>query len=124
MREHDAVLVPSRHAYPEGLPMTIYEALCARTPLLVSDHPMFAGKVVHETSALVFRASDPLSLAQQATRLSRDAELYKRLSCESAAAWQALQCPVTWGELLTRWLRNTENDHRWFVEHSLASAHR
>ncbi len=39
MRNHDVVLVPSRHAYPEGLPMTLYEALCTRTPLVASDHP-------------------------------------------------------------------------------------
>lgn len=124
MHEHDAVLVPSRHAYPEGLPMTIYEALCARTPLLVSDHPMFAGKVIHETSALVFRAGDPHALADQALRLARDPGLYEHLSSESASAWQALQCPVTWGELLTRWIRNTENDHQWFATHSLAGARR
>ena len=34
MREHDAVVVPSRHDYPEGLPATLYEALCSRTPLV------------------------------------------------------------------------------------------
>ena len=40
MSAHDIVIVPSRHDYPEGLPMTIYEALAMRTPLVVSDHPM------------------------------------------------------------------------------------
>src|SRR5262249_5226819 len=37
MREADAVVIPSRHEYPEGLPLTIYEALAARTPIIASD---------------------------------------------------------------------------------------
>ena len=45
MHEHDVVVVPSQHAYPEGLPMTIYEAYASRTPLVASDHPMFQAKV-------------------------------------------------------------------------------
>jgi glycosyltransferase involved in cell wall biosynthesis len=45
MRDHDGVVVPSHWAYPEGLPMTLYEALCTRTPLIASDHPMFARKI-------------------------------------------------------------------------------
>ncbi len=54
MHEHDMVLVPSRHSYPEGLPMTIYDAYCSRTPLVASDHPMFQSKVEHGTTALIF----------------------------------------------------------------------
>jgi glycosyltransferase involved in cell wall biosynthesis len=37
MRESDAVLVPSRHDYPEGLPNTIFEAFASRSPLIASD---------------------------------------------------------------------------------------
>ena len=48
MRRADAVVIPSRHDYPEGLPLTIYEALAARTPIIASDHPMFRGALVHE----------------------------------------------------------------------------
>src|SRR3546814_4454683 len=31
MRDADIVVVPSRHDYPEGMPLTIYEALASRS---------------------------------------------------------------------------------------------
>ena len=63
MNEHDAVLIPSRHEYPEGLPMTIFEGLCSRSPVIVSDHPMFAIRMRNGENCLTFEASSPLSLA-------------------------------------------------------------
>ena len=58
MHAHDAVVVPSQHAYPEGLPMTIYDAYCSRSPLIASDHPMFRSKVIDDETAVVFGAGD------------------------------------------------------------------
>jgi glycosyltransferase involved in cell wall biosynthesis len=107
MRAADAVVVPSRHEYPEGLPLTIYEALCSRTPLVVSDHPMFLGNVVHEESALVFRASDPSDLAAQLVRLLDDAALYRQLSEGGLGAWQRIQIPLKWAALLDDWLERS-----------------
>lgn len=121
MHDHDAVLVPSQHAYPEGLPLTIYDAYCSRSPLLASDHPMFREQVVDGETALVFRASDPASLAACAERLAGDAALYAKLSRNSLAAWELLQIPVRWGDLLERGLRDSEADRQWLAEHSLAS---
>ena len=40
MRDAAVVVVPSHHDYAEGFPMTIYETLCSRTPLVASDHPV------------------------------------------------------------------------------------
>jgi glycosyltransferase involved in cell wall biosynthesis len=121
MHRHDVVLVPSQHAYPEGLPLTIYDAFCSRSPLIASDHPMFRGQVVDGETALVFRASDPDSLAACVDRLASDHALYARLSADSLAAWERLQIPVRWGDLLERWLRNSAEDRRWLAQHSLAS---
>jgi glycosyltransferase involved in cell wall biosynthesis len=104
MNEHDLTLVPSRHSYPEGLPLTIYDSYCSRTPLLASDHPMFRGRVEDGFAALVFRAGSPQSLAERAEELLRSPELYARLSRNSAAAWAKLQLPVRWGDLLQQWL--------------------
>jgi len=44
MRSADAIVIPSRHEYPEGLPLTIYEALAARTPIVASDHQCFSAR--------------------------------------------------------------------------------
>jgi glycosyltransferase involved in cell wall biosynthesis len=121
MREADAVVIPSRHEYPEGLPLTIYEALAARTPIIASDHPMFAGALVHEQSALNFAAGDAGALASAIVRLSRDNRLYAELSLNSAEAWQALQLPVSWGEMLQKWLSDTPADREWLRAHRLES---
>jgi glycosyltransferase involved in cell wall biosynthesis len=120
MRAADAVVVPSRHAYPEGLPLTIYEALCSRTPLVASDHPMFRSNIVHEESALIFRAGDPSALAEQVQRLMNDADLYARLSRNGAGAWERLQLPVTWDKLIDAWLADDPPSRAWLLEHSLA----
>jgi glycosyltransferase involved in cell wall biosynthesis len=121
MRQGDVVVIPSRHEYPEGLPLTIYEALAARTPIIASDHPMFRGALVDERSALIFPAGEPGALASAIRRLSLDGELYARLSRNSEAAWQALQLPVSWGDLLEKWLSDTQADRGWLREHRFNS---
>lgn len=121
MRDADAVVVPSRHEYPEGLPLTIYEALSARTPILASDHPMFKGALVHNESAIVFRASDPASMAAAIEELGNDSARYAALSEATAAAWQRLQLPVVWGELVGRWLDGGDEGRRWIGDHAIAS---
>ena len=121
MHEHDLVVVPSRHSYPEGLPLTIYDAYCSRTPLLASDHPMFRGRVEHEFGALVFRAASPESLAEQADRLLRYPELYAQLSGNSAEAWQRLQLPVRWGDLLRHWLDGSPEGRAYFAHYNLSA---
>jgi glycosyltransferase involved in cell wall biosynthesis len=121
MREADAVVIPSRHEYPEGLPLTIYEALAARTPIVASDHPMFRGAVFEEESAIIFPAGNADALASAIRRLSQDAELYSRLSANSEAAWRALQLPVSWGDLLERWVSDTPTDRQWLWDHRLSS---
>lgn len=121
MHAHDAVIVPSQHAYPEGLPMTIYDAYCSRSPLIASDHPMFRSKVVHDQTAIVFRAGDSSALAEAIERLIGDPALYERLSHSSAAAWKRLQLPVKWGELVQRALSDGPEDRAWRAEYCLAS---
>jgi glycosyltransferase involved in cell wall biosynthesis len=118
MRAADAVIIPSRHEYPEGLPLTIYEALAARTPIIASDHPMFRGALAHEETALVFPAGDVGALADAIRRLTTDAALYALLSENSERAWEALQLPVAWGELIERWLAD---DQDWLREHRFNS---
>lgn len=121
MRQADIVAVPSRHNYPEGLPLTIYEAFCSRTPLIVSDHPMFEGNVVQGFSGLVFPEKNVAGLSAQIERMIEDPALYADLSRNSEAAWERLQLPVTWMELVSRWLSASDTDHAWLSAHSVAS---
>ena len=119
MNAGDMVIVPSRHAYPEGMPMTIYEGLSSCTPVLVSDHPMFRGRVVHLESVVVFPASDPARLFEAIRGLATDAALYQRLSAAAAATCTGFFGPLKWDQLVTRWLSATDEDHAWLRSFAL-----
>jgi len=121
MSAHDVVVVPSRHAYPEGLPVCLFEAFCSRTPLVTSDHPMFRLKVTHDVNALVAPAGNPLALARALQRLVTEPELYERLSLAGEAAAAAFFCPLKLPELVSRWIRDSEDDRRVLASYSLAS---
>jgi glycosyltransferase involved in cell wall biosynthesis len=121
MRSADVMLVPSWHEYPEGLPLTIYESLASRTPLVCSDHPMFRGRVGEGRSTLCVPEKQPTALADAIERIMTDADLYARMSRASADVWEQLQCPVKYGDMIRRWLSGTPEDNRYLAEHSLAS---
>lgn len=116
MKECDAVVVPSRHDYPEGMPLTIYESLCARAPIIASDHPMFRGHLVDRETAIVFPARDVDRLAAGILALLDSPELYARLSANSGVVWERLRNPVKWGDVLNRGLSGTSEDLRWFED--------
>jgi len=113
MRSADAVVVPSRHEFPEGLPLTLYEALASRTPTIASDHPMFHGHLEHGKSAYVFPASRPAALAAGIMELFGDPALYASISAGAAEAWQHMQTPVKWGDMLDRWISDKPSDRQW-----------
>jgi glycosyltransferase involved in cell wall biosynthesis len=121
MRESSIVVVPSWHQYGEGIPFTIYEAFCARTPVIGSDHPMFLGNLLHGENALLFPERDAVGLAENIERLLTDADLYGKLSEASAEAWQRLQIPVKWGDLIRRWVVSTPENADWFRAHRFIS---
>lgn len=121
MREADVVLVPSRHEYPEGFPLAITHALCARTPIIASDHPMFLNNLKDRKSAIIFPASNALVLAACIEELLDNPELYWSLSVTSFEAWERLQIPVKWGEMIKRWIDDTPEDQQWLFEHRLSS---
>lgn len=121
MIKADIVLVPSRHDYPEGFPLTIYEAFCSRTPLVASDHPMFKGNLQNGVNAMIFPAGNSTALAACIEKLLSDRELYRSLSQASDDAWQRLQIPVKWAELIERWLNDSPENQHWLSEHRLTS---
>ena len=121
MQAADAVIVPSRHSFPEGLPLTLFEGLASRTPVIASDHPMFRGHLEDGESAMLFRAGRPQALADAIARLMTDPALYARLSQGAATAWARMQTPVKWGEMIDRWVRDDAADRVWLAAHSVAA---
>ncbi len=104
MRRSDIVLVPSHGSYPEGLPMTLYEAFCTRTPVIAADHPMFRFRVHHEENALVVPERSPAAIANAVVRLKQDELLYVRLSVQAALTAADYLCPLEWRQLLLAFL--------------------
>jgi glycosyltransferase involved in cell wall biosynthesis len=121
MREADLVVVPSRHEYPEGFPMTIYETLCSRTPLIVSDHPMFMDHLKHEVNALIFPAGNAMALSKNIEKLFNSPHLYSKLSIASHETWERLQLTAKWGDIVYHWLEDTPENWQWLSAHSLAA---
>jgi glycosyltransferase involved in cell wall biosynthesis len=121
MREADLVVVPSRHEYPEGFPMTIYEALCSRTPIVASDHPMFLRQLQHGQNAMIFAAGQAGECALQIEKILTNPALYETVSQATYATWKNLQIPVKWGDMITSWLHNSPQDQEWLFQHRLSS---
>jgi len=84
--------------------MTLYEALCTRTPLLTSDHPMFALKIRDGYNALVFPERNPAAFASRIEELLRSPELYSRLSANALQAADAYLCPLKYDQLIAAFL--------------------
>jgi glycosyltransferase involved in cell wall biosynthesis len=122
MRASDAVLVPSRHEFKEGFPLTIHHALCSRTPIVASDHPMFRGHLKHDVNAIIFPAQNVQVLASSLERLFTNPTLYSKLSQESYKTWYKLRLAVKWGDILNRWVFQSNDNDQWLYEHRL-SAH-
>jgi glycosyltransferase involved in cell wall biosynthesis len=121
MRDASVIVVPSRHSSSEGLPLTIYEALCARTPIVASDHPMFDRRLKHRVNAMIYPAGKPAELAGCVEELFTNQKLYGSLSAAAQGAWEDLQISVKWGELLYRWAGDRAEDRRWLFESRLSS---
>ncbi len=121
MRDADIVIVPSWHEYPEACPFTIYEAFCAYTPLVASNHPMFRGHLQHEVNSMIFPARNPYLLAECVDKLLSQPNLYAQISAASDISWQRLQIPVKWADLIEKWLYNSSKNDKWLQNHSLAS---
>jgi len=121
MRDAQLALVPSWHSFPEALPMTIYEALAVRTPLICSDHPAFASRIGHGTSSISVPQRSPAAIADAAERLLTDPERYHRMSEATAVTWKKLACPVAYYDLIRRWAAGSPEDDEWLAKYNLAS---
>jgi glycosyltransferase involved in cell wall biosynthesis len=100
MRTSDLIVVPSRHEFTEGLPMVIQEALALRTPLVLSDHPVFTGYLKEGQGARFFPAGDADALARVVNQTLTDPSGYAQLSEATAAAWRSLQIDTKFHHVL------------------------
>src|ERR1700739_4465598 len=90
------VVVPSRTEYPEGFPLTMFEAIASRTPIVCSNHPMFRKVMIDRQNASVFRSGDYRAFAFAIRRTLTDPVLYSVLSRNAPKTWEALKGPADW----------------------------
>lgn len=100
MNRADAVVVPSHHAYPEGLPMTIMESLMVHTPVIASDHPMFVGRVGSRGAVVFFKEKNAKSLCDTALSLCGDQSEYAKSSANASKEWYDLVLDLKWADMI------------------------
>ena len=100
----DLVIVPSRTEYPEGFPLTMFEAIASRTPIVCSDHPMFRPVIQDSVNATVFPAGNFHALASAIHRTLTNSALYAQLSANAILTWEALSGPADWRTMIVRWV--------------------
>ena len=118
LRDHDAAIVYTRHEYAEGLPGVIYEGLTVRTPLILSDHPMFTA-YFSEAEALFVPERDPKQLAESVLRLLGDPQRYAALSSASKDAFRRIALTTYWADVVEKWLSDDPADKAWLSQRSL-----
>lgn len=108
MNTADVVVVPSHHAYPEGLPMTIMEGLMVQTPVIASDHPMFLGRVGLRGSVVFFKEKDAEDLGEKILSICSNPCIYRDMVSSAASEWNDLVLELKWADLINNWI-NYEN---------------
>ena len=103
MQEADLVCVPSRHDFPEGMPLTVTEALASRTPTVASDHPVLKAAFLDGEGVKFFRAADPTDLAKTIAEVLSTRGLYATLSRTAPAAFARVACATTIRDLVGGW---------------------
>ena len=104
MSAADLVVVPSRTIYPEGFPLSMFEAIASRTPIVCSDHPMFRDVMIDGRNSSVFPSGDYREFAAALKRTLTNSPLYETLSASAPVTWEALKGPADWRTLLFKWV--------------------
>jgi len=113
MGMNNVVIVPSKHEYPEGLPNTIYEALASRTPLIISDHPAFKGRLKPYNDCMCFMAGNADDLANKLSKLKTKPNLYELISKNTESSLQGLYIGEDWCDLITYFINDPKNKTQW-----------
>lgn len=98
------VCVPTRHEFPEGFPLTLTEALTAHTPILASDHPVFTRVLKDGEGLRYFPEGNVAALASLISQLIAEPASYELLSRRTTEAFDKLQCPIRFHEIVEAWL--------------------
>lgn len=105
-----AVVVPSHHAYPEGLPMTIMEGLMTNTPVIASDHPMFVGRCDKYGAVTFFKQQNPNDIAEKILFLMQDDEHYYDVQQNTSKEWHHLCLDLKFADMINHWVNDSKTN--------------
>lgn len=105
MRLLEATLAfaPTWHAFSEGMPMALTEALASRTPAIISDHPVFSDAFQDGEGVLICPEKSPAALAETVLRCAEDPAYYRALSGTTLAAFERVAAPNSFADILGAW---------------------
>ena len=103
MEGSSVVCVPSRHVFSEGMPLTLTEALASRSPVVISDHPVFVRAFQQGRGVRFAPEKQPAALGAALREVLTDSTLYRDLSISTAEAFARVECTTSFGDLLDRW---------------------
>ena len=94
---------PTHHAFPEGLPMALTEALASRTPTLISDHPVFTSAFRNDEGVVVAPQKNPEALANAVMEIVGTPARYQHLSQTTQSAFARVAAPASFSDVLDDW---------------------
>ncbi len=103
MRQASIVCVPSHHAFSEGMPLTLTEALASRTPTVISDHPVFLRVFRDGEGTRIVPEKNPNALAATLCQILSSPTEYAHLSRGTLEAYERVECKTLFGDLVNRW---------------------
>lgn len=103
MRESTFVCVTTHRQFPEGMPLTLTEALTTRSPVIASTHPVFV-RAFRDGEGLRFvPEKQPERIADAVEQLWNDPAEYRRLSESTSHALDRVKCGTLMSSLLNEW---------------------
>jgi glycosyltransferase involved in cell wall biosynthesis len=108
MRASTFVCVASHREFPEGMPMTLTEALATCSPVIASTHPVFVRAFQDGEGLRFVPEKQPAAIADAVERLWNDPAAYRRLSESTSNALKRVKCETTLSSLLKDWAQSLE----------------
>ena len=101
--EATLAFAPTWHAFSEGMPMALTEALASRTPAIISDHPVFSAAFRNQEGVLICPEKNPKALAAAVVRCVDDPAFYREMSETTLAAFERVAAPNSFTDILGDW---------------------
>jgi glycosyltransferase involved in cell wall biosynthesis len=106
MRDSAIVCVPSHREFPEGMPLTLKEALATRSPVIASNHPVFIRAFQDGEGLRFVPEKQPQRIADAVEQLWINPAEYRSLSESTTQALDRIECQTVLSSLLKEWAKS------------------